>query len=287
MTGSAAGLRAGGATTQIRRYIIERQVVPGLIAGALLGFLVREFALFPFGGWEGLSIKGVLGFALAGGVVSRFRVVALTVYSADVALLAIAGLLGMTPVMSSVASAWVRADSVPASGLDAVVVLSGSVTAIGTLNQTAADRLLSGLELVRRGVAPRIVTTHVVVRPRGTAISSDTDQARLVALAGLTSRWMLMSDEVHSTRDEAIVVSRRVRPLGAQRIAIVTSPMHTRRACATFEAVGLRVTCVPALERDELMRRPAAARDRLAAFRAYFYERLASVWYRYHGWIKD
>ena len=47
-------------------------------------------------------------------------------------------------------------------------------------------------------------------------------------------------------------------------LAVVTSPMHTRRACATFEAVGLRVVCVPAAVRGSGLYPDANAEDRKA-----------------------
>jgi uncharacterized SAM-binding protein YcdF (DUF218 family) len=74
-------------------------------------------------------------------------------------------------------------------------------------------------------------------------------------------------------------------PAAPVQIALVTSPMHTRRACATFEKLGFRVVCVPALERDHDTWHPVTAEDRLAAWRAYLYERLAWVEYSYRGWV--
>jgi uncharacterized SAM-binding protein YcdF (DUF218 family) len=257
----------------------------GLIAGALLGFLVRELGLWPIKGWDVLSIKGLLAFAIVGALASLVTLVRRALYVMDVALLCAAGVVGMTPLMSIVVTRWIRADSLPATPLDAVVVLSSSVTSGGTLNETGTDRLVMGLELMRRGVAPRLFTTRVTVRALGMSITTDADQARLVAVAGFTPQWTQVG-ESQSTHDEASAVDRRLRALDANRVAVVTSPMHTRRACATFEALGMRVTCVPALERAEQTRRPRSSRDRLGAFKAYLYERLAWWLYRRRGWVR-
>jgi len=143
-------------------------------------------------------------------------------------------------------------------------------------------------ELVHRGVAPRFFTTHVAYWRYGILRSSDADLRQLVALAGVTDRWIPVTDDVRNTHDEALVVDRRLRQVGAHTIALVTSPMHTRRACATFESVGLRVYCAPAVERGEESetRTPLGEKDRLAAFKYYLYERLGWIEYRRRGWIK-
>jgi hypothetical protein len=61
--------------------------------------------------------------------------------------------------------------------------------------------------------------------------------------------------------------------------------MHTRRACATFEAVGFKVTCYPSLTRRRVTGHPIREEDRLAAFGEYLYERLGMVKYRWKHWI--
>ena len=69
-------------------------------------------------------------------------------------------------------------------------------------------------------------------------------------------------------------------------LAVVTSPMHTRRACATFEAVGVGVVCVPAEVRESGLHPDANAEDRLRAFRSLLYELFASSSYKSRGWIR-
>jgi len=66
---------------------------------------------------------------------------------------------------------------------------------------------------------------------------------------------------------------------------VVTSPMHTRRACATFAKAGFQVTCVAAFEHDTPASRPHSPGERLAAWRAYLHERLGMVKYGWQGWV--
>lgn len=273
------------------RVVHTGHVALGVVAGALLGALVHELGLWSLKGWDHLWVLLTVVFAVTSAVMSAvtsavtFRRLLLI---ADIALLGMLCVIAFTPVMPFLANRWIRADSLPSSGADAVVVLSADVTTSGALSAAAADRLLTGLELVRRGVAPRFFTTRVAHRRYGVFMSGDADQRRLVALAGVADRWTPVTDDVRNTHDEALAVDRRLRRLGARSIVLVTSPMHTRRACATFENVGLRVYCVPALERGEQSdtRTPLGEKDRLAAFKYYLYERLGSIEYWRRGWIK-
>jgi uncharacterized SAM-binding protein YcdF (DUF218 family) len=76
------------------------------------------------------------------------------------------------------------------------------------------------------------------------------------------------------------------RPNRWGTLAVVTSPMHSRRACATFEAVGFKVVCVPAAVRGSGLYAGANAEDRLRAFRAWLYETFATASYKSRGWIR-
>jgi uncharacterized SAM-binding protein YcdF (DUF218 family) len=176
----------------------------------------------------------------------------------------------------------VRNDKLPTQALDAVIVLSAGITADSLLMPEPLDRLLTGLSLMRDSVAPVLVVTQ----PRSTSngATAAPDQARVRALVSRPFP-MLTVDSVHTTRDEAIGAWRMLRPRGATRVAVVTSPMHTSRACATFEHVGFVVTCVSAISRVYSVGRPESGQDRLALFRAWLYELAAWSEYRWRGWV--
>lgn len=263
--------------TNIRGH--QDALVIGLISGMLAGFLLDELGL---GRWLGgvsllliLATSAAVGAAVA--LAGRPRIMVVI----DVALLALFFLIVATPIMSPAAAAWTRADSLPAR-VDAIVVLSANINSAGTLNDQSTARLLSGLELLQRGVAPRLITTEISTRVGNVTLTSTADRERLVTLAGAREAWTYVTN-VRNTHDEATQVRAT---LGAGKsIVLVTSPLHTRRACATFERVGFKVFCVPSREQEYNAWHPRTARDRLESFCQYVYERLGMVEYRARGWL--
>jgi uncharacterized SAM-binding protein YcdF (DUF218 family) len=253
----------------------------GAAGGALAGFLLSALGIVEVVG-AGSTADWALAAAIAGAAIGawgRHRFVLV----ADAALFAVFLLIAYTPIMLALAPRWVRND--PVNGpVDAIVVLSANVKSDDLLNPEGTERLLTGLELFRRGVAGRLFTTAVEAKWENGIHSSLSDQQRLVELGGALPAWTSLTD-VHVTRDEAVKTAAAL-PEGARKVAVVTSPMHTRRACATFEGVGLDVVCVAAAERRDVTWHPVSPMDRLASFRDYLYERLGMVKYRAKGWIK-
>ena len=119
----------------------------------------------------------------------------------------------------------------------------------------------------------------------GEGVAESADLPNVAALTTPRAR-IGFADSVLTTRTEAIRLRAISRAHHWSTLAVVTSPMHTRRACATFEAVGLRVVCVPAAVRGSGLYPGANAEDRLRAFRSWLYEAFATPSYRSHGWIR-
>ena len=71
---------------------------------------------------------------------------------------------------------------------------------------------------------------------------------QVLASAGYTGDLRILTP-VGTTRLEAERTRDMANREGWKRIIVVTSPIHTRRACATFETVGLAVTCRPSPDR--------------------------------------
>jgi uncharacterized SAM-binding protein YcdF (DUF218 family) len=253
------------------------------LLGILAVFIVAE--LTPFRGYElaGTILSVLVGAAGGAAIGQLFRRRVLITIDAllIVAYLVVAG----TPIVAPFTTRWIRNDPLPPDTLDAVVVLSASVLSDSALSANAADRLLSGLELMRDGRARRIITTRQVEpNPHG-EITSDGDQRRLISLASIAAdRWTIVPG-AKTTHDEALLTSRLLIPAGEKRIIVVTSPMHTRRACAVFEAVGFTVVCRAARERDGVTNPPSGTHDRLAALRSYGYELVGFAKYRAMGWL--
>jgi uncharacterized SAM-binding protein YcdF (DUF218 family) len=219
------------------------------------------------------AIGGVLGgFAQARRLATVCTVVA-----------AIVALFGFTPLMRGPVHSWVRRDSIPADRLDAVIVLSSAVNADSLLDAAAVERLLTGLAVFRDNGARLLVTTRNGLGPGG-RMESDADRRRLVDLAADTARWHTVGP-VHTTHDEAVKTAALLLPLDQRRVAVVTSPLHTRRACRAFEKAGFQVTCVPSDERLYSIRAFDTPATRLKATADWFYETLAMLEYRVRGWV--
>jgi uncharacterized SAM-binding protein YcdF (DUF218 family) len=258
-----------------------KNLARGAVAGVLATYLARDLGILDVvglrGPWTALLLL-TIGGALLGLVRREIWLVWI-----DLGLLFSTIVIATTPLVEGPAVHWVRQDQLPASPLDAIVVLSADVNSDSALSSLGTDRLLTGLQLLRAGVAPRLVTTRITEHFGPRRISTDTDQDKLAHLAGAES-VLVVGDSVASTREEAERTARALLP-SRSRIAVVSSPMHTRRACATFEGVGFRVYCVPARESEHVTWHPVGPGDRLAAFRAYLYERLGMVKYRAKGWV--
>ena len=244
-----------------------------LVIGALTGLGKVPSLLFPI---------AVL-VALVGAVLGLTRA-AVALWTATAVALVAFCVIAMTPFVTRVlpTSAMVRRDTLPARPLDAVVVLSAGITPDGMLSPEALDRLLTGLALMRDSVAPVLVVTE----PRRSryGVTTAADQARVRALVARPFP-MLMVDSVRTTHDEAVNSWRLLQSRNAKRVAVVTSPLHTRRACASFEHVGFVVTCVPAVSRVYSVTGADTGTDRLTLFREWLYERAAWVEYRARGWV--
>jgi uncharacterized SAM-binding protein YcdF (DUF218 family) len=159
------------------------------------------------------------------------------------------------------------------------------VTSDGMMRSETLDRLLTGLSLARRGLAPVVLVSRESRTLGGKDVSDSVDQEAVVELMGNGAR-VIFVDSVLTTRTEAILMRNIARPNRWQMLAVVTSPMHTRRACATFEAIGFKVVCVPAAVRGSGLDASANAEDRLRAFRAWLYETFATASYKSRGWIR-
>jgi uncharacterized SAM-binding protein YcdF (DUF218 family) len=257
-----------------------------LIVGASIG-LLASFALIVAG------IPGVPGshasLYLAIGLVIGALVVLLgwTRFAAYlVVVVAVAtALVTVTPIVDRPVASWIRHDTLPSAPLDAVVVLSSSVNRDGVLDVGGTQRLLSGLAVLRRNHTRLLITTRVEDRGAGRTVTSDADQRALIQLGADTSAWRIAAP-AHTTHDEALRTAELLAPASSRSIAVVTSPLHTRRACATFEAVGFQVVCIPSDERRYAVYSLSGPAERFDAFFDWLYEQLGMIKYRTRGWIR-
>lgn len=253
-------------------------------AGAILGTLTAV-------GADVLGVQPLLRIpdltlyvpgALLGAILGATRLRPLLWISAGViALMCV--VVAYTELASTLARPMVRRDPLPAR-VDAIAVLSAGITPDGMMRNQTLDRLLTGLDLARRGLAPTLLISRETRTSSGKSVSDSADQQNVLRLAPPAGQ-VLFVDSVVNTRTEALRMKAIAQRRSLSTIAVVTSPMHTRRACATFEAVGFKVVCVPADVRESGLYEGSTARDRLRAFGSWLYETFASSTYRRRGWI--
>lgn len=243
--------------------------------------------------WAGLILMrlpdvfgypGVGGFLVAAGIglIIGFTPLRQVLWVAAGLTMTLILVVGYTPVMNGLVRDWLRHDPDPVHPPDAVLVFSAWVSDDGHINQQGVDRLLTGVALAERWRKPLIVST---VRPHDhPGISSALDQNRIIGLAA-DSLELYRNDSVGSTHDEALALARLGQAHTWHSVAVVTSPMHSRRACATVQKAGFTVICLPAESRDiayETLQDPGS---RLAAFGEWIYERLGWIKYAWKGWL--
>ena len=195
------------------------------------------------------------------------------------AALLVAGLLVclVTPVLRGPLAALTLRDT-PVKA-DAVVVLGGGVQC-GTraLESSSLTRLVTGLKLWREGFAPVVTVSEQsgLVGEANCPKMSVLKREYIRTLYPVDGPEVLTLRNVTTTRDEAQRVSEYAKKRGWQRVLLVTSPSHSRRAAGLFASYGLNVVSVPAPEIrfDETLPRPA---DRLYASRVLLYEWLSRV----------
>jgi uncharacterized SAM-binding protein YcdF (DUF218 family) len=264
--------------TEDRRHVARHAII-GAIVGTLCAVVAHVLGVQQLLRRPELVLY--IPSALAGAVLGSTRLrPLLLIVGGILALICIA--VAYTPLVSAVGRPLIRRDSIPAR-VDAIAVLSAGFTPDGMMRRETLERLLSGLTLARRGLAAVLLVSMERSTNRS-PVSDSADIQSVISLTGGGARTILV-DSVTTTRTEALRMRAIARANGWQTLAVVTSPLHTRRACATFEAVGFRVVCVPATVRESGMTSGSIAEDRLRDFRSWLYETFATDSYRRRGWI--
>jgi uncharacterized SAM-binding protein YcdF (DUF218 family) len=269
----------------VQESTARTNTVPQILAGAVVATLgavaahvlgVQQLLRTPD---LALYLPAALFGALLGA--TRFRPL---VWVPATVIASICLVVAYTPIVLTLAPTLIRRDSLP-SRVDAIAVLSMGIAPDGMMRSETLDRLLTGLSLAKRGLSPVLLLSRERRAFRETAVSDAADLQSITALVSPNAR-VIFVDSVFTTRTEALRMAALARANRWATLAVVTSPMHTRRACATFEAVGLKVACVPAAIRGSGLYAGANAEDRLRAFRSWLYETFATPTYKSRGWIR-
>jgi uncharacterized SAM-binding protein YcdF (DUF218 family) len=171
---------------------------------------------------------------------------------------------------------------------DLIVVLGGGMhCGAGELEASSLARLVKGLELWRAGYAPRISLSDTMGEIFGDARCPSLGleaRTRVQALYGTEGPEIVLLPQMRTTRTEALAVARVVREQGWNRVLLVTTPAHSRRAAGAFRKLGLEVVSVVSSEPrfDLALTAPA---DRLQALTPLAREYLGLLKYRLQGWL--
>ncbi len=249
----------------------------GLAVGALAGFVAADLelpTLVSFWGDRSVLVPAAAIVCALLWLTPLRRLVALAGGILGIIWLAVA----FTPLVSWMADGLVRRD--PPENADAAYVFASSLQTDGDPSAEAMSRLLKAVELLAQGRTGRLVVSEL--RPPSRLYAP---LAREWVKLYAPGREVLSVGPVSRTREEAVAVARLFRERGWRRVLAVTSPAHSRRACASLEQQGLSVLSVPATETSydfETLDHPA---DRRSAFGPVAHERLGLVVYRRRGWM--
>ncbi len=161
----------------------------------------------------------------------------------------------------------------------AIVVLGAGAAPDGTLSDHSLRRLVGGLVLYHRGLAPRLI----VMGPseQGGPVEADV-RAALARDTGVPPGALVVEGRGLTTRHEAALVAARLRGSGGRRVLLVTGTYHMARARSLFERAGLEVIPAPVVEVSPSLEWPAA---RLELARILVQEAVARLYYRLSGYL--
>ncbi len=148
-----------------------------------------------------------------------------------------------------------------------------------TVGLSSLGRLRYGARLHRLTGKPLLVTGgwgHGDHPSEGEAMAQAFEQSFGVAAAWIETRAV-------NTYENAANSAAILHPLGIDRVYLVTSGWHMRRAAASFEAVGFEVIPAPTFLISEPDMTPAALIPNAGSLHAsatVFYETLGLAWYR-------
>gem|GEM_PF-351914 len=275
-----AAATSGPATAKVRpsRW---RLAVDGAILGVAFWIILLILGVpwvFHIGGFDGMFPATLLGIFM--GLAGLRGVLAATVLAQAVLLV----IVGYSPLIVEPARSLIRHDPLP-SHADAIVVLAAGTSDDGLILPQATDRLLKGLELLNRGVAPVLVLPREADSVGTRLVTQRDDHHRIVGLVRGAQSKVVFSGLTHSTRDEAVRTAQLFRSRGWKRVVAVTSPLHTRRTCATFEKAGIVVSCHAAESREYAIKTLKKPEDRIRAFQGWLYETAGTVRYKQLGWL--
>lgn len=195
---------------------------------------------------------------------------------------------------------------------DAIVVLGGGTVTKSPPRQTvelngAADRIIYAAQLYRDGTAPYVVLGGSYigwrdgeVRTEDGIASPASEMAEMMSgILGIPEEALLTQDRSLNTYEEAVEDAKLLKEKGLNRILLVSSATHMRRAVPLFEKQGLEVIPAPTdysfsdQEWENLLRFDAATAlsfviptvSNMSALQNAMKEYLGYFTYHLRGWL--
>lgn len=160
---------------------------------------------------------------------------------------------------------------------EAIVVLGAGVSSLGTLSDSSLRRALLGIELQRRGLAPRLV----LLGPTAGDVDEAAIRAALARSLGVPDGALVAVTGGRTTREEAARTRAALGP-DARRILLVTGALHMTRAAALYERAGFEV--LPATV-DDASGGGVSPQARLALLARIGIELTARAYHRAAGYL--
>jgi uncharacterized SAM-binding protein YcdF (DUF218 family) len=189
--------------------------------------------------------------------------------------LAVFGLLAFTPLAGAVSRR--LETTLELRPADAIVVLGAGASRDGQLSNQSLRRLIGGLTLYRRGLAPRVIVMGPTHEGGPVEAEIRADQARDL---GIPAEALVIESQGVTTRHEAALAAARLRETGGRRVLLVTGVQHMHRARLLFARAGLEVIPAPVVEISADAERPE---NRLELARLVVQEAIARMYYRLAG----
>ncbi len=126
-------------------------------------------------------------------------------------------------------------------GGDVIVVLGGGVYNSGELKATSYKRLMGGYRV-------HLLTGLPLILSGGTAtglVAEAEVMKRVLTELGVDENYILTDKRSRDTKENALQVKRICETLGCERVILVTSAFHMRRAVRMFKEAGLEVIPYP------------------------------------------
>jgi len=176
----------------------------------------------------------------------------------------------------------------------AIVVLGGVTKVplpprIGIEVSEGFDRLRVGVQLLKERRAPLLILSGGALSALSGSDIPEADRLRGLALEyGVDDRAMLLERASRNTHENAELTGHLLRARGIERIILVTSAAHMRRAEAAFQQLGVEI--VPAPTDFQAVRKPMSVRQllpgavALVRSTAATKEYLGLLFYKLVGW---